>query len=158
MMRLYIPVLCSALVAIVVVGCQGKPASVPPVPIVAGEPAKPDESVPADAAGEPELNLVEAGRQQLKDKYTPRPVYSRAGAMGIIRLVEDNVCKLEDAIVVLQDKEITDSRLKLEDGYVFFNVGKTGPVKVGDFELKQGECVLFRNGQFSKLDIVVAVD
>jgi hypothetical protein len=47
--------------------------------------------------------------------------------------------------------------LKLENGYVFFNVDKTGPVKVGDFELKKGECVLFDNGKLSKLDIVVSV-
>ena len=71
--------------------------------------------MPAATAGEPEKNLVQAGRQQLKDnKYQPLPVYSRAGTLGIIRLVETDVSKLEDAIVVLEDKEITDSRLKLE--------------------------------------------
>jgi hypothetical protein len=100
--------------------------------------------------------LVEAGRQQLKNKYTPIPVYSRKGALGIIRLMGD-VGKLEDAIVIFQDRDLTDSYLKLENGYVFFNVDKTGPVKVGDFELKKGECVLFDNRNFSKLDIVVSV-
>lgn len=114
--------------------------------------------MPAATAGEPEKHLVEAGRKQLKSsKYTPMPVYSRAGCLGIIRLVEADVGKLDDAIVILEDKEITDSRLKLENGYAFFNVDKTGPVKVGDLELKKGECVLFSNGRFSKLDFVVSV-
>ncbi|MBC8875276.1 MAG: hypothetical protein H8E44_38120 [Planctomycetes bacterium] len=161
MMRGCIRVLCGALVAAAVVGCELKPASTPPgppAPKVTFEPAKPEKSVPAATAGEPEENLVEAGRQQLKEnKYQPMPVYSRAGTLGIIRLVEADVCTLGDAVVVLEDKDITDSRLKLEDGEVFFNVDKTGPVKVGDFELKKGECVLFSNGQFSKLDIVVSV-
>ncbi len=42
-------------------------------------------------------------------------------------------------------------------GDVFFNVDKIGPLKVGEVELKKGECVLFANGQFKKLDLVVEV-
>jgi hypothetical protein len=134
------------------------PPPKPGTPKVEARGGKPEKSIPADTAGEADKKLVEAGRQQLKEsKYTPMPVYSRAGNLGIIRLVEGDIGKLEDAIVVLQDKNVTDSRLKLENGYVFFNVDKTGPVKVGDFDLKKGECVLFDNGRFSKLKIVVSV-
>jgi len=138
------------------------------IPVV---PATSRKSVPAATAGEPEQNLVEAGRQQLKDnKYIPMPVYSRRGNLGIIRLVQSvlgdlehglvqaHFGDLEDAIVVLGHIELTDTRLKLRDGYVFFNVDRTGPMKVGDFELKKGECVLFGNGRFRKLDVVVSVE
>jgi hypothetical protein len=161
MMRGCMRVLCSGLVAAVVAGCE-KPSSMPSgppaPPVVTGEPARPEKSVPAATAGAPEENLVKAGREQLEEKkYRPMPVYSRAGTLGIIRLVEADIGKLEDAIVILGDEAITDSRMKLASGYVFFNVDKTGPVKVGDFELKQGECVLFRDGRFSKLDVVVSV-
>jgi hypothetical protein len=148
--------LCGACVVAIAVGCYKFEQKSTPSDKVEVVPSKPEKSIPADTAGEPDKILVEAGRQQLKDKYTPMPVYSRKGALGIIRLTRENG-KLEDAIVILQDRDLTDSYLKLENGYVFFNVDKTGPVKVGDFELKKGECVLFDNGKLSKLDIVVSV-
>jgi hypothetical protein len=159
MMDHCIRVLCCAFFAVVVAGCELKPnptGTPPPGPKSSTEPAHPENSIPAATAGEPEKALVEAGRRQLKDKYHPMPVYSKAGCLGIIQLVEDDVCKLADAIIVLEDKEISDSRLKLKNDTVFFNVDKSGPVKVGNFELKQGECIRFSDGKFDKLEIVVS--
>jgi hypothetical protein len=158
-MRAFIQVLFGAVVTAIVAGCLkfgGIPS--PASPKVDFELAKPEKSVPADTAGEPDNSLVEAGRQQLKNnKYSPMPVYSRTGNLGIIRLVDAGTCKIEDAIVILETIEFTDSRLRLENGYVFFNVDKRGPVKVGEFELKKGECVLFKDGQLNKLDLVISV-
>ena len=86
------------------------------------------------------------------------PTFSERGKLGIVRIYKDHATvKLDDAVVVFEDKNITDSLMKLDNGDVFFNVDKTGPLKVGEFELKQGECVLFENGQFRKLDLVVEV-
>jgi hypothetical protein len=120
-MRGIVQVLCGVLVVTTVVGCLN-PASIPPRPAPAKTECllgKPEKSVPATTAGEPDMNLVEAGRQQLKNhKYIPIPVYSRAGTLGIIRLVEGNIGKLDDAILVFDDKTVNDSRLKLEDGCV----------------------------------------
>lgn len=134
--------------------------------MVHGEPAAPEKSIPADTAGEPDEKLVEAGRQQLKAlKYTPEPVYSQAGKLGIVRFPKaefaipgKDMVKLDDAVVILDNGvHVSQSNMVLTNDSVFFNVDKKGPVRVGEFELKKGECVLFRDHQFSKLDTVVSV-
>ena len=154
-------VLCGLFVGVIVAGCDFSPVSVSPPsppPTVTEEPAEPERYTPADTAGEPDSNLVDVGRQLLiENNYTPMPTFSERGKLGIVRIYKDVTVKLDDAVVVFEDKNITDSRMKLDNGEVFFNVDKTGPLKVGEFELKKGECVLFENGQFKKLDLVVEV-
>jgi len=134
--------------------------------------ATPVKGVSSDTAGEPDESVVQAGRQQLEAKnYTPIPVYSQRGRRGFIRLIHANlgdfggglvqadyVIDVRDAVLVFGDMEITTVVWGLKDDNVFFNVDKTGLVKVGDFELKKGECVLLSDGRFSKLDIVVTVE
>ncbi len=158
-MRIFTQLLCGVLVCSLLGGCWRAVSTSPPRPpaIETAEPSEPATFVVANSAGEANKELVEAGRQQLKDKiYTPMPVYSETGKLGIVRLTKGDTAKLDDAVVMFDDKDVTDSLMKLETGYVFFNVDKTGPVKVGDFELKQGECVLFENGQFQKLDLTIS--
>jgi hypothetical protein len=86
-MRFVVCILCGAFVVAITVGCfkvQQKSTSSDKVDVV---PSKPEKSISAVTAGEADKMLVEAGRQQLKDKYSPMPVYSRKGALGIIRLM-----------------------------------------------------------------------
>ena len=158
-MRVFTQFLGSVLVCGAFGGCW-RPVSTsppPPAPIEVAEPSEPATFVAANSAGEADKALVEAGRQRLKDQnYTPMPVYSETGKLGIVRLTTGSTAKLDDAIVMFEDQDVTDSLMKLENGYVFFNVDKTGPVKVGDFELKQVECVLFENEAFRKLELTIS--
>ena len=158
-MRVFTQFLGSVLVCGAFGGCW-RPVSTsppPPAPIEVAEPSEPATFVVANSAGEADKDLVEAGRKQLQDQnYRPMPVYSEKGKLGIIRLTTPPTAKLDDAVVMFEDKDVTDSLMKLDNGYVFFNVDKTGPVKVGDFELKQGECVLFENEAFRKLELTIS--
>ena len=158
-MRVFTQFLVGVLACIILGGCS-RPVSTsppPPAPIEVAELSEPATFVVANSAGEADKDLVEAGRQRLKDQnYTPMPTYSETGKLGIIRLTTGSTAKLDDAVVMFEDKDVTDSLMKLENGYVFFNVDKTGPVKVGDFELTQGECVLFENEAFRKLELMIS--
>lgn len=158
-MRAVTQILCGVLMCSTLVGCwRAVSTSPPPPPVVEiAEPAEPMTFVVANSTGEADMELVETGQQQLKDKsYTPLPVYSEKGKLGIVRLTKGDSAKLDDAVVMFEDTDVTDSLVKLETGYVFFNVDKTGPVKVGDLELQQGECVLFEKETFRKLDLTIA--
>jgi hypothetical protein len=58
-----------------------------------------------------------------------------------------NFGALANAVIVFEDGDASDSRMKLENGYVFFfNMNKRGPLKVGDFELAKGERARIRDG------------
>jgi hypothetical protein len=147
---------CVAAVAVGVAGCSKKRLhkSAGPAPAI----VEPATSIPAATSGKADSRLVEGGRQQLeKLQYSPMPLYSKAGTLGIVRLADANNAILENAIVILGGEILlTNTRLKLSDGNVFFNVDTTGPAKVGDFEIKKGECVLFKDGKFSKLNTVIS--
>jgi hypothetical protein len=110
-------------------------------------------------ADEPDKSIFEAGQKALKaKKYSPVAVYSKGDKPGTVSLAEGKIAEAKDAVAVFGGVTLADGKWDLRNGDVFFNVGKSITVKVGDFELKRGDCVLFKDKKFSKLDLKIAAD
>ena len=108
------------------------------------------------SADEPEKSLLEAGQKKLKAmKYNPVGVYSKGEKAGTIQLIDGTIADAKETVAIFDGATLTDGKWDLRNGDVFFNVGKSTKVKVGNNELKQGECVLFKDKKFTRLNLII---
>jgi len=106
------------------------------------------------SAAEADQAMIDTGWKHFKDlKKNPCPIFvTKDGKAGTLTLTT------KDGKILVDAKGITariaigwceDCRWNAREGDVLYNVADT-PIKVGDFELKKGECAEFKGSAFEK--------
>ena len=104
------------------------------------------------AADEPDRDLIKRETEKLKElKLTALPVYSETAGKGVVKLENgDTLSWNKEALVFHPTLQwASASSIRTNAVYVFVNVGPS-VVKVGDFEVKKGEYVLFKDKKLQK--------
>lgn len=118
-------------------------------------------SANSTTAAEPDQAMIDAGWTQFKNmKKTPYPLYvSKDAKSGTLTISQKGGKAHADAKGITARTIIgwcSDCGWEPKDGDVLYNVSTT-PLKVGDLELKKGDCAEFKNGKFEKADYKINV-